>query len=832
MRNLAQDLKYALRTLTRSPVFLAVAVASLALGIGANTAIFSLVDQLLLRLLPVKNPRELVLLNSRGSFYGSNTGGNAMAYLMYTDIRDQNRVFTGMFARYAQPFSFSLEGRTERVSGEMVTGNFFSVLGVDAAAGRVFSSQDDLHQGEHPVAVISWGFWQSHFALSPSAIGRKIFLNGYPFTIIGVSQPGFSGVDPGRQQDIRIPMMMKMKVTQPEFYNLNDRRSRFANVFGRLKPGVTRQQAKASLQPLYHSILESDVKQKAFVRASKESRDSFLRGWLDVLPAATGRSDIRREAEQPLLILMGVVGLVLIIACANLANLLLARAAARQKEIAMRIALGAGRFRLVRQLLAESLLLSVAGGVAGLILAILMDRALLTLVSDSGAPMALSATPDPRVLVFTTVVSLLTGLLFGLVPALQASKTDLSSTLKDLAGSVVSGGSATLRRILVVAQVALSLTLLIGAGLFVSTLRNLRGSDPGFDVEKLVTFKVDPMLNGYTDERGRQFYRDLTARLSAIPGVSGASLAVVPLLDGDEWDSTITVEGYTRKTGEDMNPHMQYLTPGFFATIGQKVLLGRDFNDNDDKGAPRVAVVNQKFATKYFGKQNPLGRKIGNGGDPGTKLDITIVGVVSDTKYEDMRHDVPREVYIPHRQVGFVTGMTAYVRTSRPQEQIFSALRAEVRALDPNLPVYDIRTLSAQVDQSLILERMVATLSAIFGGLAAFLAAIGLYGVMAYTVTRRTREIGIRVALGASRGEVMWLVMREALVLVGVGLAVGLPSAWMLTQVVKSQLYGVAPHDPMAIAAGVLLISLIALGAAYAPGRRATLIQPAEALRE
>ena len=832
MRNLARDLKYALRTLTRSPVFLAVAVASLALGIGANTAIFSLVDQLLLRLLPVKNPRELVLLNSRGSFYGSNTGGNAMAYLMYTDIRDQNRVFTGMFARYAQPFSFSLEGRTERVSGEMVTGNFFSVLGVDAAAGRVFSSQDDLHQGEHPVAVISWGFWQSHFALSPSAIGRKIFLNGYPFTIIGVSQPGFSGVDPGRQQDIRIPMMMKMKVTQPEFYNLNDRRSRFANVFGRLKPGVTRQQAKASLQPLYHSILESDVKQKAFVRASKESRDSFLRGWLDVLPAATGRSDIRREAEQPLLILMGVVGLVLIIACANLANLLLARAAARQKEIAMRIALGAGRFRLVRQLLAESLLLSVAGGVAGLILAILIDRALLTLVSDSGAPMALSATPDPRVLVFTTVVSLLTGLLFGLVPALQASKTDLSSTLKDLAGSVVSGGSATLRKILVVAQVALSLTLLIGAGLFVSTLRNLRGSDPGFDVEKLVTFKVDPMLNGYTDERGRQFYRDLTARLSAIPGVSGASLAVVPLLDGDEWDSTITVEGYTRKTGEDMNPHMQYLTPGFFATIGQKVLLGRDFNDNDDKGAPRVAVVNQKFATKYFGKQNPLGRKIGNGGDPGTKLDITIVGVVSDTKYEDMRHDVPREVYIPHRQVGFVTGMTAYVRTSRPQEQIFSALRAEVRALDPNLPVYDIRTLSAQVDQSLILERMVATLSAIFGGLAAFLAAIGLYGVMAYTVTRRTREIGIRVALGASRGEVMWLVMREALVLVGVGLAVGLPSAWMLTQVVKSQLYGVAPHDPMAIAAGVLLISLIALGAAYAPGRRATLIQPAEALRE
>ena len=637
-----------------------------------------------------------------------------MAYLMYTDIRDNNQVFSGMFARYALPLSFSMEGKTERVSGELVTGNFFPVLGVGAAAGRVFNSQDDLYQGQHPVAVISYGFWQSHFALSPSAIGRKIFINGYPFTVVGVSRKGFAGIDPSRAQDIRVPMMMKMKATQPEFYNLNDRRQRFANVFGRLRPGVTLTQAKASLQPFYHSILESDVTQKAFVRASTESRAAFLKGWLDILPAANGRSDIRREAEQPLLILTGVVGLVLIIACANLANLLVARAAARQKEIAMRIALGAGRTRLVRQLLAESLLLSLAGGAAGLLLAVGMDRALLTLIPDgSGTQIALSATPDFRVLAFTMAIALLTSLLFGLAPALQASKADLASTLKDQAASVITGGSATLRKILVVAQVTLSLTLLIGASQFVSTLRNLRGSDPGFEVDHLVTFKVDPMLNGYTDERGRQFYRDLTARLAAVPGVAGASLAVVPLLDGDEWDSTVTVEGYSRKAGEEMNPHMQYLAPGFFGTIGQKVLLGRDFNHNDGQGAPKVAVVNQKFATKYFGTQNPLGRKIGNGGDPGTKTDITIVGVVSDTKYEDMRHEVPREVYIPYRQGDFLTGMTAYIRTNRPSEQVFSALRGEVRALDPNLPLYDIRTLSDQVDQSLILERMVASLSAI-----------------------------------------------------------------------------------------------------------------------
>jgi predicted permease len=832
MRTLAQDLKYALRTLGRSPIFLLVAVASLALGIGANTAIFSLVDQLLLRLLPVKNPQELVLLTSRGNFYGNNTGGNAMAYRMYTDIRDNNKVFSGMFARFATPFAFSIEGKTERIQGELVTGNFFPVLGVTAAAGRVFGPSDDLYQGQHPQAVISYAFWESHFARDPSAIGRKILINGYPFTIIGVSQKDFSGVDPSRAQDIRIPMMMKMQVTRPDVYNLNDRRSRFANVFGRLKPGVTLTQAKAGLQPFYHSILESDVKDKAFARASKESRDGFLKGWVDVLPAGTGRSDVRRQATQPLWILMGVVGLVLVIACANLANLLVARAAARQKEIAMRIALGAGRGRLIRQLLAESLLLSVLGGIAGLALAIAIDSALLKLLPDNGgAKLALSATPDLRILLFTTAVSLLTALLFGLVPALQASKTDLATTLKDLAGSVVTGGSATLRKILVVAQVTLSLTLLIGAGLFVSTLRNLRGSDPGFAVDQLVSFKVDPSRSGYPDPRARQFFRDLTTRLRNLPGVTGAGLAIVPLLDGDEWDSTMTVEGYERKTGENMNPHMQYVTPGFFATIGQKLLVGRDFNDNDQFEAPKVAIVNQKFATKYFGAQSPLGRHIGYGGDPGTKTDITIAGVVSDTKYEDMRQEIPREVYIPYVQNRFVTEMTAYVRTGRGSDQFFTALRGEVRALDPNLPVYDVRTLDEQVDQSLILERMVATLSAVFGGLATFLAAIGLYGVMAYTVTRRTREIGIRVALGAGRAEVMWLVMREALVLLGIGLAAGLPSAWMLTQVVKSQLYGVAPHDPAAIAAGVLLISLIALAAAWAPGRRATLIHPTEALR-
>ncbi len=574
-----------------------------------------------------------------------------------------------------------------------------------------------------------------------------------------------------------------------------------------------------------------EVKEKAFAKATDYTRQQFLRGWVDVLPAATGRSQTRKQYRTPLLVLTAVVGLVLLIACANLANLLVARAAARRKEVSIRIALGAGRGRLIRQLLVESVLLSVAGGVCGLLLAMAMTRGLLAFIPTGSTPLALSPIPDWRVLAFNASVSLLTGLLFGLMPSLQATNADVATTLKDQAGAVVGGGSVRMRKVLVAAQVTLSLLLLIGAGLFVRTLGNLHGADPGFRLDQLITFEVNPPMNGYKPERSWQFYRELLERLNAQPGVFSATLAVVPVLDDNEWDSSVTLQGYARKQGEDINPHMQYTEPGFFRTLGIPMTLGRDFTTADVEGAPKVAIVNEKFVKRFLNGLQPLGHKIGMGSDPGTKTDITIIGVVKDTKYENMRAEIPFELYLPGRQSEFVIGMTAYVRTSRPPDQMFTAVRRIVREIDPTVPVSNMRTLEEQLDRSLSIERLVATLSAVFGGLATFLAAIGLYGVMAYSVTRRTQEIGIRMALGANRGNVVWMVMREVLGLMAVGIAVGLPAALALSKLVRSQLYGVEPNDPVVIAAAVVLVATVAGLSGYGPGRRATRIQPMQALR-
>jgi predicted permease len=471
------------------------------------------------------------------------------------------------------------------------------------------------------------------------------------------------------------------------------------------------------------------------------------------------------------------------------------------------------------------------GGGAGLALAVAMNRTLIGFIPQGTTPLAISTAPDWPVFWFNVAISLLTGVFFGLAPALQATRPDVARTLKDQAAAVVGGGAATLRKVLVVAQVTLSLMLLIGAGLFVSTLNNLRGADPGFRIERLITFKIDPTLNGYTKERTMQFYRNLNDRLNNMPGARSASLAVVPLLDGNEWDSSITVAGYSPKPGQDADPHMNYVAPNFFATIGTPILMGRDFSPNDANGAQKVAIVNQKFAKKFLPGVNPVGHRLGMGGDPGTKTDITIIGVVGDTKYEDLRRDIPVELYIPYQQAPFFIGMTAYVRTGRDPDQIFAVVRSAIRDMDPNLPLYDVRTLNEQVERSLSTERLVASLSGVFGALATFLAAIGLYGVMAFSVTRRTREIGIRMALGADRARVVWLVMREVLTLLAIGMSVGLIASWILTKFVSSQLYGISRNDPRTLAAAIAGLLLIALLAGYAPGRRATKIHPVEALR-
>jgi len=826
-----QDLRYAFRALRKSPLFVIVAVVSLALGIGANAAIFSLVNQLMLELLPVKHPEQLVLLQAKGEHYGSNTGDNSISYPMYQDFRDKNPVFAGMFCKYGMRLSLTTEGRTELVSAELVSGNYFPVLGVRAALGRVFTASDDLVQGGHPLVVLSYGYWTTRFAADPGVIGRKIVVAGYPMTIVGVSQAGFDGVEKGYSPQIRIPMMMKHEVTAGPWYSLNDRRGRFVQAFGRLKPGETMEQAKAGLQPLFHQILSGEVREKDFAKTTDYTRQQFLRMWMNLLPASKGHSYLREQFSKPLAALMGMVGLVLLISCSNLANLLVARATARQKEIAVRLALGASRARIVCQLLLESTLLALAGGAAGVALALWIDHALIAFLPASVAALTLTATPDWRVLLFTLAVSVLTGLVFGLAPALQASRPKLASTLKDQAGAVIGGAAVALRKGLVTAQVALSLLLLIGAGLFLQSLNHLKELHPGFQLDHLVTFAVDPTVNGYKPERSLEYYRQLEEKLRALPGVNAEGLAVVAVLDDDEWDSSIAVEGYTAKQGEWVDPHMQYVSPGFFEAMRIPVLLGRGFDLRDDKGTPPAAIVNEKFARRYFGSASPIGRHIGMGGNPGTKLDIEIIGVVRDTKYENMRDEVPYELYRPYRQVEFVVGTNAYVRTASEPANFFPALRHAAQSVDTNVPVFGMRTLEQQMDISLVTERMLATLSSAFGLLATLLAALGLYGVMAYMVERRTREIGIRMALGAAGGNVIWLVMREVIVLSVAGLAIGLTGAWGLTRLIEAQLFGIHASDPTTMILACASIAAVAGLAGYVPARRATAVDPMRALR-
>jgi predicted permease len=777
MGNLGQDLRYAARTFKKSPVFVAVAVLSLALGIGANTAIFTLVDQLLLRLLPVKDPQQLVLLWGRGRHYGSNNGRYKISYPMYEDFRDHNQVFSGMFCRYRTSLSVSSEGKTERVDGELVSGTYFPVLGVGAALGRVFTPEDDKIPGGHPIAVISHRYWLSRFAGSRDVIGKKLLVDGYPLTIVGVSQAGFDGTDPALSPQIRIPIMMEAQVSPQfaEFYSLKNRRGRWVNVFGRMKPGVTITQAKAALQPFFHQMLEMEVREKDFSSAAPETRQGFLKMWMDLLPASKGDSFLRTQFANPLLVLTAVVGLVLLIACANVANLMIARATARQKEIAVRLALGASRSRIISQLLVESLTLAFAGGLAGLLLAVWMDRALLNFLPAGDAPLTISTTPDWRILAFNLGVSLLTGVIFGLAPALQSTRPQLAGTLKDQVGSIAGGTSVGLRKTLVAAQVTLSLLLLIGAGLFIRSLANLKDLDPGFRTANLIGFAMDPPMNGYKQERSLDFYRQLREQLDAIPGVESSSLAVMAVLAGDEWDSSMAVEGFQHKPSDMPDPHMQFISPDYFKTMVVPILLGRDFRMTDGRGAPKVCIVNEKFARRFF--------------------------------------------------------KDGYVRTARQPEQAFSSIRQVVNGLDPNLPVFQMKTIEAQMEDSLITERLVATLSTGFGILATLLAAIGLYGVMAYLVAQRTREIGVRMALGAATGDVVWLVMKDVLILAGIGIAVGLPAALALTRLVKSQLYGIQPNDTLTIVASTLGIACVALLAGYLPARKASRVDPMRALR-
>ena len=830
MRTLGQDFQYAFRMLLKSPGFASIAILSLALGIGANTAIFSLLDQLLLRALPVREPGRIVQLAARGSHHGNDWGMNMMSYPMYRDFRDQAEVFDGVIGRRAFHTNLGHDGTLERAVVELVTGNYFAVLGVPAALGRTLSPDDDRQVLGHPVVVLSYDYWRSRFGADPGILNRTVAINNAPFTVIGVAEAGFQGMEVGTASQMFAPMLMQERIV-PGQKLLEERRTRFINVFARLKPGVAPESAKAAVQPLYHAIIEGEVREAAFARAATESKEAFLRSTMDVFPGGTGTGYLRLQLATPVYVLMGLVAFVLLIACANVANLQLARATARGKELAIRLAMGASRWRIVRQLLVESVVVALLAGAAGLLMGRWVLSGLLSLRPPDTSSLTIRAAIDPRMLAFNFGMAALVGVLFGLAPALQATRPDMAGTLKDQATAVAGGAHARFRKALLVVQVSLSLVLLIGAGLFVNSLRNLRKLHPGFQAENLLMFGVDPTSAGYDVARVKEFYRRLDERLAALPGVLSVGEASMALVGGDEWDSIITVEGHDRNTNSRAWTFMNLISPNYFGSLGARLVAGRDFRWDDSNPDRKVCIVNRRLVQEYFPKGDAVGRHIGMGGDPGTLTDIEIVGVVENFKYGNMSEQIGRQMYRPYRQMTRADGMYFYIRAARDPKALMGPVRAAVRALDPNLPIDGMRTLEAQIERNLVTQRLVAGLSAALGALATLLAVLGLYGVMAYLVGRRSREIGIRMALGAAPGEVIGMILGEVLTLVAMGVAIGLAGSFGLTRLVESQLFGISAMDWRVVAGGTLGLSSVAALAGFLPALRASRLDPLDVLR-
>jgi predicted permease len=830
------NLRYALRGLRRSPLFATVAILSLALGIGANTAIFTLIDQILLRKLPVKNPEQLVMVYQQANNMGSNMGDRMNSYPLFQDLQEKAEPFADVLCRRLVSVSVNILNQTERVQAELVSGNYFSLLGVNPAVGRVFNPDDNKVKGGHPVVVLSHSYWVSRFNADPAVVGTTIRVNDYPMTVVGVSAEGFGGLDPTQSPQIRVPVQMKEQMMPTTgWLKQEDRRARWVQVFARLKPNYTVDSAQPALQTLFTQIRAYEMTLEAAKDWSAYSRAEFMKGKIVIASASIGYSGLRNDFSTALVVLMCMVGLVLLIACANVANLLIARGLMRQKEIALRLSLGATRGQLVRQLLTESLVLSFAGGALGIGIAFFLVRTLLAFLPQRSTPLLIAPLPDLRILAFTFGLTLVTGVVFGLVPALRASRPDPWTTLKDTVGSIAgTGGSLFLRKGLVTAQVALSFLLLFGAGLFVSSLQNLKTAETGVTLDNLISFQLSPALSGYDDDRATIFYKSLRERLGALPGVQSASIAAMAILSGNEWDSSMSVEDHQAKDGEDMQAFMNAISPEYFKTLKIPMLEGRDFNEGDahkdgfDDNLPNVAVVNRQFAEHFFPGRSAIGKHIGWGNRPGSKLNIEIVGVVANSLYEGPREGIRRQVFVPNWGKGEAV---FYVRTTTPSTAAFTMLRDEVKNLDGSIPIYSLKTVEGQLDETLLTDRLVATLSAGFGILATLLATIGLYGVMAFVVVRRRKELGIRLALGAQPSVVTGLVMREVMVLLFIGLLVGVPTALGLGRYVASQLYGVQAHDPAIAIATVALLSLVSAAAGFIPARRASQIDPLLALR-
>jgi predicted permease len=832
MGALLQDLRYALRMLAKSPGFTVVAILTLALGIGANAAIFSLTDQVLLRRLPVQKPQELVALHSPGPQPGRNWSdgdrGAAWSYPMYKDLRDGNHVFSGLLARFLTQASVSGQGQTELANAELVTGNYFEVLGVRPALGRVFSSQDENAAGANPAAVLSYGYWQRRFGRDPGILNKPLVVNGISMTVVGVVRPGFFGVQVGQTPDIFVPITMKAQMT-PNWDGLAERQDHWLAILGRLKPGISREKAEAGLQPEYSAILQSE---SSALKSSPQTKKAFLEKKVLLDPGSRGRAILQHDAGQPLLILLSMVGLVLLIACANLASLLVARGEARQREIAVRMAMGAGRWRLIRQLLTESLLISLAGGAAGLIVGFWTLGALVSSVTDNIGASGLQGKFDYRVLAFALGLSVLTGILFGFLPALRSTRADLQATLREQGANVFGGKSnVRLRKVLLVSQVALTVVLLVSAGFFVRSLMNLKGQDLGVRTDHVIQLSVSPELNRYTPVQTVAVVDRLRENIAALPGVRSVSASGMALLANNDSYANITPEGFPMSEDTNTDVQQNWVGPNFFSTLGIPLLAGREFDNRDVSAAPKVAIVSEKTAQMYFHAQNPVGRHFAFGSGNSVHPNIEIVGLVKDSKNTDLRQEIRPLVYIPYAQDTHQGNATFYVRTNIEPTAMASTLRKTVQSVDANLPVFDLKTLDQELDEIAFSERLLTFFSLCLGLLAALLAAIGLYGVMAYMVSRRTREIGIRMALGASQNNVAWLVLRENVRISAAGLGIGLVAAFGIGKLIESQLFGVKASNPLVFLIAAVLLSAVAFLAGWLPARRAAGVDPMVALR-
>jgi predicted permease len=849
MGALAQDIRYGIRMLLKNPGFTAIAVLTLALGIGANTAIFSVLDSVLLRKLPVAHSEQLAILtdpDSHGQSFGSESGDRSLlAYSEFEYLRDHNEVFSSVFAadsslpevRVTIGSSSGAPSQEESLRVRLVSGDYFSTLGVTPAAGRMLTSEVDKARGGSPFAVASYSFWQRRFNLDPSIIGKTIQVNQTSFEIIGVTQPGFFGETVGEAPDVWVPMMM-----QDAIYMGRDLLSpgkgevdqhMWLQSIGRLKPGVSPEQAKASINVTFQRMIESVLGSTL----TPEERKGFLDQRINLQTGARGSSTLHEAYGAPLKVLMGLVGFVLLIACANVANLLLARGTARQKEFAVRLAMGAGRGRLIRQLLSESLLLALAGAAAGVLLAQWADTLLLQMVSrGSSGPEAVQVNlrPDARMLAFTLGVAVLSAILFGLVPALRATRLDLSPILKSTAGGTT-GENASRRlpatKVLVIAQVAISLILLVAAGLFVHSLSKLSEVNLGYKPENLLLFQVDGAAGGYKGAANLRFQQELLDKFSAIPGVRAATLSSNGLFSHSESGDPISVEGYTPKSDEKPNSRMDHVGPAYFSTVGIPVLIGREIAPQDSGNGPRVAVINKTFAEHFFGKTNPLGKKVQDV-YPGNPQEMEIVGVVADAKYNNLREKTPTRIYAPYFNPMWEHSYAIYeIRTVANPASVSAALRNVVQETNSSLPPIKINTMQVLVGDSLHTDQFIAKLAGVFGLLAMLLASIGLYGIMAYTVARRTRDIGIRMALGAQPSSVLWLILRETLLLVLIGVVVGLPLALGGTHLIKSMLFGLGIVDPLAMIVPAITLAVVAALAGFLPARRAMRVDPMVALR-